>query len=159
MSYVFGEETTICRVLLSIRVSEERETVRTCLFLIKKKRKKEKNIHDISQIFKESVPSHDGVTFSKPASNPLFFFYFSFISPFAPCAWPCGKKDVRSRFSAGLKPNWPMAGRQSFPVHYLCLIYLLLFTRQSEMWCCYLSIVRSSFSNFTSIHHLSRPRG
>ena len=158
MSYVFGEETTICRVLLSIRVSEERETVRTCLFLIKKKKEK-KNIHDISQIFKERVPSHDGVTFSKPASNPLFFFYFSFISPFAPCAWPCGKKDVRSRFSAGLKPNRPMAGRQSFPVHYLCLIYLLLFTRRSEMWCCYLSIVRSSFSNFTSIHHLSRPRG
>ena len=158
MSYVFGEETTICRVLLSIRVSEERETVRTCLFLIKKKKEK-KNIHDISLIFKESVPSHDGVTFSKPASNPLFFFYFSFISPFAPCAWPCEKKDVRSRFSAGLKPNWSMAGRQSFPVHYLCLIYLLLFTRRSEMWCCYLSIVRSSFSNFTSIHHLSRPRG
>ena len=158
MSYVFGEETTICRVLLSIRVSEERETVRTCLFLIKKKKEK-KNIHDISQIFKERVPSHDGVTCSKPASNPLFLFYFSFISPFAPCAWPCGKKDVRSRFSAGLKPNRPMAGRQSFPVHYLCLIYLLLFTRRSEMWCCYLSIVRSSFSNFTSIHHLSRPRG
>ena len=158
MSYVFREATTICRVLLSIRVSEERETVRTCLFLIKKKKEK-KNIHDISQIFKESVPSHDGVTFSKPASNPLFFFYFSFISPFAPCAWPCGKNDVRSRFSAGLKPNRPMAGRQSFPVHYLCLIYLLLFTRRSEMWCCYLSIVRSSFSNFTSIHHLSRPRG
>ena len=75
---------------------------RNCPNLI---RKKEKNIQDISQIFKESVQSHDGVTFSKPASNPLFFFYFSFISPFAPCAWPCGKKDVRSRFSAGLKPN------------------------------------------------------
>ena len=88
-------------------------------FFNKKKRKKEKNIHDISQIFKERVPSHDGVTFSKPASNPLFFFYFSFISPFAPCAWPCEKKDVRSRFSAGLNPTDQWLGGKAFP----CIIF------------------------------------
>ena len=62
--------------------------------------------------------SHDSVTSSQPASNLLFFFYFSFISLFAPCAWPWEKMDVRSRSSAGLKHNWPMAGRQSFPVSF-----------------------------------------
>ena len=85
MSYDFRKETTICRVQLSFRVSEELETVRTCLFLLKKKKK---NIHDIMQIFKESVPSHDGVTSSQPASSLLFFFYFSFISAFTLRAWP-----------------------------------------------------------------------
>lgn len=151
MSYAFREETTICQVLLSIRVSEQRETVGTCLLLLKKRKKT------------FATPSHDGMTSSQPASSLLVFFYFCFHSPRV--AW--GKRDVHSRFSAGLKPNWPMAGWQ---IEYGALsrflwrcivfsqIYLLLLARRGKM-CCYLPIVRSSFSNFTSIHHLSRPRG
>lgn len=115
-SYVFREEKTICAVIdQSIRGTTNCPNLP---FLIKKKKpkKQQKNIHDITQIFKESLPINEGVTSSQPASNLLFFFYFSFISPLAPRAWPWGKKDVRSRCSAGLQPNWPMAGRQSFPV-------------------------------------------
>ena len=67
-------------------------------FLITKKntKKHQKNIHDITQIFKESMHSHDGVTSSQPASSLLFFFYFSFISAFTPRAWPWEKKDWTS---------------------------------------------------------------
>ena len=139
MSYVFREETTICRVLLSIRVSEQRETVGTCLLLLKKKKRK--------NTF--ATPSLDGMTSSQPASSLLVFFYFCFHSPRV--AW--GKKDVRSQFSAGLKPNWPMVGWQ---IEYGALsrflwrcivfsqIYLLLLARRGKM-CCLIPFHRPVF--------------
>ena len=98
------------------------------LVLLHEKTKK-KNIQDITQIFKESMHSHDGVTSSQPASSLLFFFYFSFISAFTPRAWPWGKKETDGRAAKLSHFLWRCIA--------FCQIYPLLLTRRSEM-CCYL---------------------
>lgn len=65
------------------------------LVFFNNKKKHQKNIHDITQIFKESMHSHDGVTSSQPASSLLFFFYFSLFLLSLPARGPEKKRTGR----------------------------------------------------------------